>query len=194
MYVNNTAWLKPSLNAVRFLVSVAMFYLCEYGCALWDEQCPCWHSCSSCTCTSHRRSSPGSPAAHQTLPRLACWAPLTVAGGRSARSWGRLETQNTRAPLIKALNIMTTRCRAALLPAWNGSPGSFAPHTEPEIMFTWWVCCVRYSWNSLTKSTGSVLISSISIFSEDPETIQMRQLVIRFRLWETTCKITHSSG
>lgn len=73
-----------------------MCYLCEYGCALWDEQCPCWHSCSSCTCTSHRRSSPGSPAAHQTLPRLAYWAPLTAAGGRSARFWGQLKTQNTR--------------------------------------------------------------------------------------------------
>lgn len=95
-------WLERSLDAVRCFCFV-FFYLCEYGCALLDERCPYWHSCSSCTCTSHRRSSPGSPAAHQTLPRSACWSPRTAAGDRSVRFWGRLKTKHTRVPLINTL-------------------------------------------------------------------------------------------
>lgn len=87
------SWTVTRCSGWDWVLSVAMLYLCEYGCALWDEQCPYWHSCSSCTCTSHRRSSPGSPAAHQTLPPLACWPPRTVAGGRSARFWERLKTK-----------------------------------------------------------------------------------------------------
>lgn len=93
--IPNTDCLEPSVKCSGRdrVLPVAMLYLCEYGCALWDEQCPYWHSCSSCTCTSHRRSSPGSPAAHQTLPPLACWPPRTEAGGRSARFWERLKTK-----------------------------------------------------------------------------------------------------
>lgn len=103
-------WTVTRCSGWHWVLSAAMLYLCEYGCALWDEQCPYWHSCSSCTCTSHRRSSPGSPAAHQTLPPLACWPPRTAAGGRSARFWGRLKTKTHVSFLLNALKTMTTMC------------------------------------------------------------------------------------
>lgn len=67
-------------------------------------------------------------------------------------------------------------------PAWNDAPGSLSPQTEPEIMLTCWVCWVKYSWNSLTKSTGSVLISSISFHcNEPPKKMRGQEDVWKFR-------------
>lgn len=138
--------------------------LCGCGCALLIEPCPCWRSCSSCTCTSHRRSSPGRPPGHLDLD-----PPQTGGPDHSAHSWGQLRKRrkNVQTSVIKWLwrnrrhNTSLKMYRPPFPPAWNGSPGSLSPQTKPEIMLTCWVCWVRYSWNSFTKSTGSVLISSM---------------------------------
>lgn len=66
---------------------------CGCGCALSDEPCPCWRSCSSCTCTFRRRSSPGRPSAPPTRPPQTGSPPPTEGPGRSAHSWGQLQTK-----------------------------------------------------------------------------------------------------
>ena len=65
--------------------------LCGCGCALLNEPCPCWRSCSSCTCTSHRRSSPGRPSVHPTPPPQTGSPPQPGGPDHSAHSWGRLK-------------------------------------------------------------------------------------------------------
>lgn len=66
-------------------------HLCECGCALLNEPCPCWHSCSSCTCTSHRRSSPGRPSARRSRPPPTGSPPRREDPDHSAPSWAQLK-------------------------------------------------------------------------------------------------------
>lgn len=143
-------------------------YQCGCGCALLTEPYPCWHSCSSCTYTFHRRSSPGRPSAHPTHPPLTGSPPLTEAPCHSARLWGQLKTNWCKYFILDLEMYGCMMYDTLFPPAWNDAPDSFSPQTEPEIMLTCWVCWVKYSWNSLTKSTGSVLISSISFHGNEP--------------------------
>lgn len=48
-----------------------------------------------------------------------------------------------------------------LLSPGGSSSASFTPLTEPDIMLTCWVCWLRYSWKSFTKSSVSGFSSPI---------------------------------
>lgn len=139
--------------------------LCECGCVLSNEPCPCWHSCSSCTYIFHHMSFLGRPSVHLTHPQLTGSPPQTGGPDHFAHTLEPLETHKNPIQWMWYSSNKQLCCELSCFPpSWNGSADSFSPHTEPEIMLTCWVCWLRYSWNSFTKSTGSVLISSMFIF------------------------------
>lgn len=93
-------WITCSVSdrCVFFRHSVAIVnersentHLCGCGCALLNEPCPCWHSCSSCTCISRRRSSPSRPSVRPSHPPLTGSPPQTEGPHHSAHSWGQLK-------------------------------------------------------------------------------------------------------
>lgn len=80
-------------------------YLCGCGCALLNEPCLCWHSYSSCTCTSHLKSSQGRPLAHLSHPPLIGSPPRKEGPDHSAHSLGPLKTHKANNFTINLLHF-----------------------------------------------------------------------------------------